>query len=777
MISKAHVITCIRALCTGPVPKSLSVAMLQATYHTNISLCEHLVPLLWNKNRMFEQLVHLHAFALDVQTSITRQYANIVLHTHFRNVSTASTYICTLLFGSAAEEGTSGNAPVTGTGTGTGTGTATAVAAATTASPASCLSTMQPSRTTDLTTLNTTAVVVVCNNKAGGSFRYILDMQATFRNVKWTIVSKAHQLRTSTHIDQNTVVLVQSFLFTNITVQHILSLREKTKCRVVVPVHDWYWFVDPLPRAYDTAVHTKYLDEELTLPHESRMLFDAADWVWCPSAFVHEKVLCAYRAPDAHERCVLCPWGDYHIEANQHGDGEGRAHRIQQPIQEHTIHLAMMHSFSKYKGAEYMAILQRDHTQWNGYTIKYHHSLPHTEETFLQVLCKHHIHGLLHLNRWGETFCYSLTKTLLSELPVFYNNIGAYQTRIPKDQPTYVMNRARGVESQRESISGICRESFELFLEQVVAHHTHREEQIDADKKQDGEEEKHGTCEKNDANRVVVASDTRPEAPIATDLPGLVFSPLFTNVLSPISAAVNMVIITSKIHVSTAPLSYTPTRSIHTPQERFAQTLQTISSVRTCIPNAHIVLVDDSAQLKDAWVSAIDSRVDLFVRPEHTRTITDTSPYKGLGELAQLREALSAVRHLNMRITGLFKISGRYTVDPASFSYSQYIPDKSMFKRNKAVRDRRYYYTSFYKIAGSQLDAFSAAVDSCYRTYQTFPVHTTGTSHHHHHHHRQTICTDLEVLLPACVGESRFTSVPHLGIRQNIAVWDQRDLI
>ena len=61
-------------------------------------------------------------------------------------------------------------------------------------------------------------------------------------------------------------------------------------------------------------------------------------------------------------------------------------------------------------------------------------------DSFIKHIKTHNIHGLLHLNKWGETWCYGLTKSLLSELPIFYNNIGSFKTRISKDIDKYFIN-------------------------------------------------------------------------------------------------------------------------------------------------------------------------------------------------------------------------------------------------------------------------------------------------------------------------------------------------
>ena len=61
-------------------------------------------------------------------------------------------------------------------------------------------------------------------------------------------------------------------------------------------------------------------------------------------------------------------------------------------------------------------------------------------DSFIKLVQKYNIHGLLYLNKWGETWCDSLTKGLVSGLPILYNNLGSCMHRIPADEPKYIIN-------------------------------------------------------------------------------------------------------------------------------------------------------------------------------------------------------------------------------------------------------------------------------------------------------------------------------------------------
>jgi hypothetical protein len=96
------------------------------------------------------------------------------------------------------------------------------------------------------------------------------------------------------------------------------------------------------------------------------------------------------------------------------------------------------------KGIEQINFLKQEILNYKDYKINYYIvnvNIPsYNEEEFFDLVKKHHIHGLLHLNKWGESWCYSLTKSIQSGIPIYYNNIGSFKERIPKNENMYIKN-------------------------------------------------------------------------------------------------------------------------------------------------------------------------------------------------------------------------------------------------------------------------------------------------------------------------------------------------
>lgn len=116
----------------------------------------------------------------------------------------------------------------------------------------------------------------------------------------------------------------------------------------------------------------------------------------------------------------------------------------------------------------------------------------------------------------------------------------------------------------------------------------------------------------------------------------------------------NIVLITSKIIVSTNVFSYISTRSIYTTETRFKQTIETIESIRKNIPNACIFLIDDS-NFETNFVymhTKLHELCDVFINPLHDKDLhyyTNVNKYKSIAEGYQIIYFLDIFTQLNIK--------------------------------------------------------------------------------------------------------------------------------
>jgi hypothetical protein len=134
------------------------------------------------------------------------------------------------------------------------------------------------------------------------------------------------------------------------------------------------------------------------------------------------------------------------------------------------------------------------------------------------------------------------------------------------------------------------------------------------------------------------------------------------------------VVVTSVIHFVPKKFTYTATRSVYSPSERYTQTLATERSIREHLPQAKIILLEgglepDSGELRQA--------VDCYAyvgRSWFARRAVD-SRLKSLGEVIML---LSGARAIPRDGARYYKVSGRYLVN-GSYAQSAWEQDAFSF--------------------------------------------------------------------------------------------------
>ena len=227
----------------------------------------------------------------------------------------------------------------------------------------------------------------------------------------------------------------------------------------------------------------------------------------------------------------------------------------------------------------------------------------------------------------------------------------------------------------------------------------------------------------------------------------------------------NLVLITSKIFVSNTPYSYSKTRSTYTPEERMKQTLETITSVKIHIPDAFIVLVDNSNFDESSdFYHLIKEKVDIFINSynnDELKFYTDEYIYKAFADISQQIDFYNKfLKYIEVdKIKNFFKISGRYYINQ-NFNYSIYNNKKNIFKKNKNVKDRNYYYTCFYKLDKNILHEYFNNLFNLRNNKEKYENHFS----------------DIEVIVPHTIID-KITLVDTLGITQRIAVHNNEDEI
>jgi len=214
----------------------------------------------------------------------------------------------------------------------------------------------------------------------------------------------------------------------------------------------------------------------------------------------------------------------------------------------------------------------------------------------------------------------------------------------------------------------------------------------------------------------------------------------------------NVVLITSKIYVSTEIFTYTNTRSIYSKDERFEQTIETIKTIKKNIPNYYIILFDNSKFIENEII-ILKKNVNLLINITNNNELnyyTNINKNKGYGELAQTYFALKIIN--NIPFNNLFKISGRYLINDI-FNYNDYDNEYNIFKKDYSVHYDEYYYTCLYKISMKNFNNYLININNLYNE-----IKNNENIYHN---------KSYEIFMPKNIIKKE---IEYLGITQNIAI-------
>lgn len=486
----------------------------------------------------------------------------------------------------------------------------------------------------------------------GGSLKFTKEFMQYIPN---TVQITKKIVFNKTAFKMNDILIVQH-LFADITPEMICDVKARIKCRIMINIHDFWWFDIHKP-------HNSYV-EPVSIKDNIRQLFKAAELVIHPSQFTFTE----YSKYFPSNNFIISPHIDYTDISSE----------IAIPkIVKSTIRIGCMHLFSDCKGSEYVTYLQRTFNTYKGFKIDYVivgvNTPLYNENEYFDVIKKLGLHCLFLLNKWGETYCYSLSKFLKSGLPILYNAIGAAAERIP-DIPAYksVFN---SVVAFNEADKMLLNNKFTEMINFIIA------------------------AEKKPSKAFI---DTSISVPPLYDFmfKSYVSAPSYNKISNHLVETI--FVLSSTIIVSSMPLCYTPTRSFFSGEQRLQQTIKCIKTIRSKIPNVAIFLVDPSP-VPIEWRIYLESIVDKYIDCSDNEDVcssTSSSLNKGVAECKQILASLDYISEYP-NATSVCKITGRYALthsfDMKYFSqqkiYFKLIPKGSIFFEPTAGC-----YTFFYKV-------------------------------------------------------------------------------
>jgi len=264
-------------------------------------------------------------------------------------------------------------------------------------------------------------IYIISNILAGGSVKYLNDIINHYTHNNYIFIKNVNELN-NINLFSNDTLFIQQIINTDITIDNIININ-KNNCKIYISIHDCNYLLGN--NEFSNDVHDVYLHPEKIINSTNylkiKKFFSIATNVIFPSKFIHD----VYYKYFPTNNFIINDHIDYRINNN-----------ICVPvINDNTINIGNLSGFYEYKGKEYILLLKDKYKIYKNYNINFlivdDNIPPYNEEEYYTYVKKYNMNGLLYLNKWGETWSYSLTKGLNTGLPICYNNIGSYKERIP----------------------------------------------------------------------------------------------------------------------------------------------------------------------------------------------------------------------------------------------------------------------------------------------------------------------------------------------------------
>jgi len=274
-------------------------------------------------------------------------------------------------------------------------------------------------------------IYVLVNIKSGGTDKYVKDL-LKYLDANIIVIASKQELN-KINFNKNDILLVQQLLHIDVKAGDVLAVQKKYGCKMIICIHDFFWLNVDIYDLTDFCAHRVYMYTNSVMP-EIIELFESADIVIHPTKFTYDE----YSKKMSNKNFKIVPHIDYRCDID----------RVFVPKVENTINIGVLNQNTEVKGEEYVDLLMTTYKAYNEKIINYYIVNvtigQYKESEFFTVLGNYNIHGILLLNKWGETWSYLLTKVLISGLPILYNNIGSYRYRIKDGENKFKVGEKDG---------------------------------------------------------------------------------------------------------------------------------------------------------------------------------------------------------------------------------------------------------------------------------------------------------------------------------------------
>ena len=259
---------------------------------------------------------------------------------------------------------------------------------------------------------------------------------------------------------------INSFLYTNLVNNYVDFFKNNFKnIEKIITIHDYQWIYPEDPNIFSYNFNNGNIKNENI--ENIKYLFSICNKIIFPSYNILKNYNQILNIKDNfNDKIVVTDHPDILINND--------AYYIRN-IKE-SINIAFIGYFCDYKGSELFKILINNNKFFEDKIINYHifgnlsekennnkienkniiYHNHYNNSDLINILDKNNIHGICHLSIFEESYCYTLSYSINSGIPIFYLNHGSFTERLDKSQKYFSSNLDN------------FKENFKLFLNYLM---------------------------------------------------------------------------------------------------------------------------------------------------------------------------------------------------------------------------------------------------------------------------------------------------------------------
>jgi hypothetical protein len=291
-------------------------------------------------------------------------------------------------------------------------------------------------------------ILNICH-KGGGTEKYMNDLKNYF--IEYNFINFDFfniNVDYSNLYNDIDIVHINSILFNNLKNSYFYFINTYFKNSIkIITIHDYQWLFPD-----DPNIHMeKFLNETIpNLNHNNFSQFNNLLSISSIIIFPSKNILDNYK---------------YFIDLNKYNNKIVVVNHMDKLINYNflvipkidiDINISFIGYFVNYKGSEIFKNISNKYNTYKNYNLKYHiygniDSKENTDSNFIyhneyndnqiiDTLHLNNIHGIVHLSVFEESYCYALTNSINSGIPIFYLDRGVFSDRLPINNKYFPTN-------------------------------------------------------------------------------------------------------------------------------------------------------------------------------------------------------------------------------------------------------------------------------------------------------------------------------------------------